>query len=62
MLDIYDSELFDHLCNTVSESEALSDTDVANALQSLAHFEHLNYEAMGKLIKLSIEKCERFNM
>lgn len=38
--------------------EALNDKDVSNALQSLAHFEHLDYEVMSLMITHTIENCE----
>ena len=61
-LNFYDKELFDIFCEVITKNEnsKIGHKDTANALQSLAYFEHLHFDAMGLLIKNTIENCNQF--
>ena len=61
-LNFYDRELFDIFCQIIVKNDGnFHHKDTANALQSLACFEHFHYDAMGALIKNTIENCQNFS-
>lgn len=63
-MNFYDKEMFETLCNVLKDEgpQYVQHRDIANALQSLAHFEHLDMEVMKMLLQKSIETCERMNV
>jgi hypothetical protein len=40
----------------------LNEVDIANSLQSLAHFQHVHFECIEKLLKLTIRKAQDFKL
>jgi len=57
-LNHYDKELFEKFCTRILESEEeLKHNDISNTIQSLGHFEHLDFKVMEKLIKQTIKDC-----
>ena len=45
-----------------TKPELIKPIDVASALRSYAHFQHLNYDCIEVLLKISINRATDFNM
>ena len=61
-LNWYDKELFEYFCEIIGQNEGeLVGTDVANALQSLGFHQHLDINAMGKLVNHTLENMNKFS-
>jgi len=45
-----------------AEPDKLHDLDIANAVRSFAHFEHVDYDCLEVLLKQTIRRADQLNM
>ncbi|CDW89579.1 UNKNOWN [Stylonychia lemnae] len=61
-LKYYDKELFDQFSQIIIKNQSnLTETDVANSMNSFAEVKHEHYPALESLIRITIRDCETYN-
>lgn len=62
-LQFYDKPLFTKFGDIIVKNhDKMSETDVANAARAFAEFEHVQYEAIVSIMKLTIKNCEEWRL
>lgn len=58
--DYYDKVAFERFSQVLltAEPDKLHDLDIANAVRSFAHFEHVDYDCLEVLLKQTIRRAD----